>query len=105
MGAPTTPRLFARVGPHHVLVVARYCDCDRCVERDASISQDAAYIFQFRSEGGQDPVHHGAAVHFLCNLAEGKVDLSLIGGDAVGHVLFHFLMSAQKHLEVLTRKA
>jgi hypothetical protein len=71
-------------------VVAGYYDCDRCVEGDVGISQNAAYIIQFRLVGGRDPVRHGAAVHFLCALAEGKVDLSLIGGDAVGHVLFSF---------------
>ncbi len=71
-------------------MVARYYDCDRCVEGDVGISQDAAYIFQFRLEGVRDLVCHRAAVHFLRALAEGKVDLSLIGGDTVSRVFFCF---------------
>jgi hypothetical protein len=63
------------------------------VWRGMSVSariQDAAYVFQFRSEGGRDPVRRGAAVHFLRTLAEGEVDLSLVSGDTVAHVLLCF---------------
>jgi hypothetical protein len=60
------------------------------VWRGMSVSARMRLIFQFRSEGGRDPLRRGAAVHFLRPLAEGKVDLSLIGGDAVGRILFRF---------------
>ena len=57
------------------------------MEGDVSIGQDAADIFQFRSKQRRNPLFCGAAVHFLCALAESKVDLSLIGGDTMDLIL------------------
>ena len=65
----------------------RHDDCNRGVEGDDSTGQDAAYIFQFRAKQRRNPVLRGAVVHFLCTLAESKVDLSLIGGDTMDLIL------------------
>ena len=51
-------------------------DCNRGVEGDFSIGEDAAYIFQFRSKQRLNPVFRGVAVNLLRALAEGKIDLS-----------------------------
>ncbi len=70
-----------------MLVIARHYGLNRGVEGDFSIGQDALDVFQFCSKQRQNPILHRAAVHFLCTLAKGKVDLSLIGSKTMDLIL------------------
>ncbi len=67
----------------------RKYDCNRGVEGDVGVGQDVAYIFQFCVKQRRNSVFRGAAVHFLCALAESKIDLSLIGGETMNLMLLH----------------